>query len=1235
MQELNAEDEKYLPIHKLFEKQTEITRSEVEEALGIGTTHSINILKEMLDKELIKKAGNGRLTRYVVKYNDNFCIINGGYMKLLIISDLHFDKENDWDFINSITQSMVSKVKRRIQDYEELIVIVLGDIIHRGGNGYLSEKFLEAEKFIDTLRKEFVNINFLFIPGNHEIVGENEELTRFNEFCVKHSYKKDIQFTKESSVYAFEKAGINLILADSTLNRHHAAAGNIDVQAIKDKLSINKKNLIFIHHPPCEIEGTDRSVVNSKELLATRANFIFYGHQHGGAVKTDLLEGDTDIHTVGTLLKREDYAIHEFLLLDISDGKFKSAYRYTHNGRCFIFDVLFPFKTEVKSHGLPLGKPSDEVKIKILRKLKCNSDSNSRSENNDSIWSKYVGEDIDSILKKYNKLLIIGDAGIGKSFELAGIYESFKNDEDYFPLWLNVRNTNYTAISQHIEYAQKCTIDRKLPCLIIDGLDEMDSDKVSTFIKDIGTASNNNSDIKIIISVRTNHKISLAGFIEYRILPLDINQIKDIATEGGVTDEIAFVKCLESTGCLPLAQIPFYLIDIIQLYLKNGVLPKRDKLLDRIITFRFKKGDERNPVEDSKRLMSNEDDLRQWLKELSFFMQSQHLYSMDNTRYTQYFSLDKRGFFNRTGLISCKESGHTLNWEFNHNIFREYFTAAYIYNIPMEELLELITFDSSHKKLRSSWVNTVSFVFTLRQEDDLKNWLIENAKDVLIHFETDRLTEDERNNIFVSIMEDSFRKEIPVYAYYDTAKLAQYFQSNKTIDYMIEILQKPCSERAVLSSLRILKHCTLFFDKEMELREVIFKYINYETSEYVVSYAVSALANIFYSELLYLLEDIFSLIENDNRPEVVGAICELIVKASSADKYVDYILKNLNITGRLYRKIKEAASTFNQTDTIIKSLIWLSGDNNTGRYYYGYDELFKKIILNALQLDKVDDLLENFVDIFIAVSGKSERVKTESIKWFFMETKKLSRAFRLILTSKLHYQQKLFAIEDIMDETLVGILIESYAKNEVEPEIYKEYAKRLPENSIIFTTINDSVIKKEGCQIQREQKVDWENIQRQARQIYFDSLFSKDSFSALIQELLSFIGEDVKCEDLFSHSFERVPNNRQELISVLGAVYNWGTENCLTSNFMNVIEWELFSIYQICEFLKNREQVNITSEQENFIKAYYNVKLEVINFEILDQSNPKHEILFWHAKHVVFLMKKFNFPCSDEKLLLR
>lgn len=66
-QSLSAENEKYLPIMRLFEYKKEINRADVEEALGSGTTHAINMLKEMLEKNLIVKVGKGKLTRYVAK----------------------------------------------------------------------------------------------------------------------------------------------------------------------------------------------------------------------------------------------------------------------------------------------------------------------------------------------------------------------------------------------------------------------------------------------------------------------------------------------------------------------------------------------------------------------------------------------------------------------------------------------------------------------------------------------------------------------------------------------------------------------------------------------------------------------------------------------------------------------------------------------------------------------------------------------------------------------------------------------------------------------------------------------------------------------------------------------------------------------------------------------------------------------------------------------------------------
>ncbi len=64
--EYAAVNKKYKDVLVLFEKQKEITRSDIESTLGVGLTRSINILKEMQKENLIFKVGSGKNTRYIL-----------------------------------------------------------------------------------------------------------------------------------------------------------------------------------------------------------------------------------------------------------------------------------------------------------------------------------------------------------------------------------------------------------------------------------------------------------------------------------------------------------------------------------------------------------------------------------------------------------------------------------------------------------------------------------------------------------------------------------------------------------------------------------------------------------------------------------------------------------------------------------------------------------------------------------------------------------------------------------------------------------------------------------------------------------------------------------------------------------------------------------------------------------------------------------------------------------------
>ena len=60
-------DNKDKIVLSLFEEKKEIGRRDVEKALGIATTHAVNTVKDLLNRDLIEKIGQGKNTRYIKK----------------------------------------------------------------------------------------------------------------------------------------------------------------------------------------------------------------------------------------------------------------------------------------------------------------------------------------------------------------------------------------------------------------------------------------------------------------------------------------------------------------------------------------------------------------------------------------------------------------------------------------------------------------------------------------------------------------------------------------------------------------------------------------------------------------------------------------------------------------------------------------------------------------------------------------------------------------------------------------------------------------------------------------------------------------------------------------------------------------------------------------------------------------------------------------------------------------
>ena len=233
---------------------------------------------------------------------------------------------------------MIRRVNNKIKKNDTILVITLGDIIDFGD----PNAFQQAKIVYSYLQQNLTASEFRFVPGNHELIKEN--LSEFNFFVKEFGNSTD--YTDENTVHFEDVEEFRILYVDSTLSRKYNEPGKIKLEEIKAKMS-NLKNIICMHFPPCAQDDIDKNVPNSKELISTRTNYIFYGHQHGYVKIPDFLEKDTGIHSIGTLLKY-DVDEHEFMLLDVVGSKINFAYRYIYNGLKFTPEILLPQKKNLQ-----------------------------------------------------------------------------------------------------------------------------------------------------------------------------------------------------------------------------------------------------------------------------------------------------------------------------------------------------------------------------------------------------------------------------------------------------------------------------------------------------------------------------------------------------------------------------------------------------------------------------------------------------------------------------------------------------------------------------------------------------------------------------------------------------------------------------------------------------------------------------------------------------------------------
>ena len=215
--------------------------------------------------------------------------------------------------------------------------------------------------------------------------------------------------------------------------------------------------------------------------------------------------------------------------------------------------------------------------------------------------SEYVVHRGDRLLNNFKNILIIDNAGMGKSTLMKKIVTDVIDYSKEIPIYIELRTlTNIPIIEQiknliGLDNINDDNILKKIPFIyFFDGVDEIPFDIKNDLIKRIKIFSSEMSESKIIITSRQDQSLlELHSFNRFKIKPLDINQSYNLIRLYDVNSSkignslilssklIAEIKSMsqkDNTAIIEFLTTPLYVSLLFCSYKYKPVIPRRKDL---------------------------------------------------------------------------------------------------------------------------------------------------------------------------------------------------------------------------------------------------------------------------------------------------------------------------------------------------------------------------------------------------------------------------------------------------------------------------------------------------------------------------------------------------------------------------------------------------------------------------------------------------------------------------------
>lgn len=869
---------------------------------------------------------------------------------------------------------------------------------------------------------------------------------------------------------------------------------------------------------------------------------------------------------------------------------------------------------------------------------------------------------LSDILVKNNRIVLLGNPGIGKSTELNILFDLLeikKEDDLNFPFRIDLKNFRTVSKFEDLIHFKKW---EEVPCItfILDGLDEIAA--IQDFISELESFLSKNEDknINVVISCRTNiyekYLIHISGFKYFYLDGLTDRQINNIL-EKRISK---LLNNAELNKFRVYLENPFNLNLFCEYYESKGTYPEtQSESWDLFIENELKK------LTKDKLKKRDEIDIphiKDCLKKVAFTSELMEQNYISEDHVYDLLGRDDKSIFEQISFI--EKLPDSENYTFRHKNYQEFFSAKLLAEFSPEHIISLIKITPEENITKPSLFNTITFLLNIVENDrlaDIQEWFLKYEPEILFLAEKDRLDDATQKLIFRRYFNEIAIEKTFWFGKdrrFSIDKIAEFAD----IDFLIEIIKKNDHFRSVISALDVLSS-TNSNSRDTEIKD-IFKSLIFSEERYQDEALRSFRSKGFHKKDKDLFKEIAKHFCDDFSPEINHQIIGMIADFHNADEHFDIFINSFY---KLYEikpeRIKD--NTMRGTKYLLEKIILkiknpesflavlnvIFNDKFDLKLSDFYNKDFREKLIGRILffVNKENDFLFRIIDAFLRPEDSFIYRKDNILIEIINRTPKEINAFRYIVNTYGLSDRNYLLLSLFTNKLCVDFLVEKYKSKELKiqkPTDINYLRRRYFGNSFEVGYYFEKVFKEAGYEFPGDlpngkQMAEEEKKRRELVQNNFEILFDKKAMASKVAEVFDKNNiEDMTWNMIHDIEWkwyidEDVHGVQDSVFKVIAASVR-NTESKTKEDVIKYVDNDYFLLFQIKDKIKDRESegFDVKEEHISYIKTHVLKFAEEFKFDKVINIKSNGNLGLYNGYYVLKLLyffdKKYNIHYSQD-----